>query len=48
MHTLAGRKMGRGLDRFRTEGARLIPPPTGDDEYEEAAYAMWALKQQSK
>ena len=30
-HTLAGRKLGRGLDHFRQEGARLVPPPTGDD-----------------
>jgi hypothetical protein len=27
----------RGLDFFRTEGARLIPPPTADDLYESEA-----------
>ena len=27
-HTLAGQGMGRGLDHFRKEGAKLIPPPT--------------------
>jgi hypothetical protein len=27
-HTLAGRKLGRGLDHFRKEGAKLVPPPT--------------------
>jgi hypothetical protein len=29
-HTLAGRKLGRGLDHFRTEGAKLVPEPTAD------------------
>jgi replication-associated recombination protein RarA len=47
-HTLAGRKLGRGLDHFRSEGARLIPPPTGDDPYEDEAYRLWAIKQRSK
>ena len=27
-HTLKGKAMGRGLDHFRSEGAKLIPPPT--------------------
>ena len=27
--------MGRGLEHFRTEGTKLVPPPTGDDPYEE-------------
>jgi hypothetical protein len=30
-HTLAGKKQGRGLDHFRSEGARLIPEPTEPD-----------------
>jgi hypothetical protein len=47
-HTLAGRKLGRGLDHFRKEGARLVPPPTGDDPYEDEAYRLWAIKQQGK
>jgi replication-associated recombination protein RarA len=46
-HTLAGRKLGRGLDHFRTEGARLVPPPTADDPYEDEAYRLWALKQRA-
>ncbi|WP_375784643.1 hypothetical protein ACE10Z_33685 [Bradyrhizobium sp. Pha-3] len=37
-HTLAGRKLGRGLDHFRGEGAKLVPPPTADDPYEDEAY----------
>jgi hypothetical protein len=37
MHTTKGKAMGRGLDHFRQEGARLIPPPTGDDPYEDEA-----------
>jgi hypothetical protein len=47
-HTLAGCKLGRGLDHFRKEGAKLIPPPTADDAYEDEAYRLWAIKQRSK
>src|SRR5258705_181611 len=47
-HTLAGKKLGRGLDHFRKEGARLIPEPTADDPYEGEAYRLWAIKQQRK
>jgi len=47
-HTLAGRKMGRGLDHFRKEGAKLVPPPTADDPYEDEAYRLWQIKQQGK
>jgi replication-associated recombination protein RarA len=46
-HTLAGRKLGRGLDHFRQEGAKLIPPPTAVDPYEDEAYRLWTIKQQS-
>jgi hypothetical protein len=44
-HTIAGKKLGRGLDHFRKEGAKLVPPPTGDDPYEDEAYRLWAIKQ---
>jgi hypothetical protein len=44
-HTLEGRKMGRGLEHFRREGARLMPSPTGDDPYEGEAYRLWQIKQ---
>jgi hypothetical protein len=47
-HTLAGRKLGRGLDHFRKEGAKLAPEPTGDDPYEDEAYRLWTIKQRSK
>jgi hypothetical protein len=47
-HTLAGRKLGRGLDHFRKEGAKLIPPPTEPDPFEDEAYRLWAIKQQRK
>jgi hypothetical protein len=46
-HTLTGRRLGRGLDHFRKEGARLIPEPE-PDPYIEEAYRLWAVKQQSK
>jgi replication-associated recombination protein RarA len=47
-HTLAGRKLGRGLDHFRSEGAKLIPEPTEPDPYIEETYRLWALKQRRK
>ena len=48
MHTMKGKAIGRGLDHFRKEGAKLMPPPTGDDPYEAEAYRLWQIKQQSK
>ena len=48
MHTMKGKAMGRGLDHFRKEGAKLVPPPTADDPYEDEAYRLWAIKQQGK
>jgi hypothetical protein len=47
-HTMKGKAMGRGLDHFREHGAKLIPPPTGDDPYIEEAYRLWAIKQQRR
>jgi replication-associated recombination protein RarA len=47
-HTLAGRKLGRGLDHFRKEDAKLIPPPTDDDPYEDEAFRLWQIKRQRK
>jgi hypothetical protein len=37
IHPMKGKAMGRGLDHFRSEGAKLVPPPTGDDPYIEEA-----------
>jgi hypothetical protein len=45
---IKGEAMGRGLDHFRREGAKLVPPPTDDDPYEGEAYRLWAIKQRSK
>jgi hypothetical protein len=47
-HTLAGKKLGRGLDHFRKEGAKLIPEPTDPDLYVDKAYRLWAIKQRGK
>ena len=47
-HTLTGRKLGRGLDHFRSEGAKLVPPPKEPDPFEDEAYRLWAIKQRSK
>ena len=43
-HTIEGRRMGRGLDHFRTEGTKLVPPAERDDPYESEAFRLWALK----
>ena len=43
-HTTEGKRMGRGLDHFRSEGTKLVPPPSSDDPYIEEAYRLWALK----
>jgi replication-associated recombination protein RarA len=47
-HTLAGKKLGRGLDHFHREGALLIPEPTAPDPYIEEAYRLWQIKQQAR
>jgi len=41
-HTIKGRRMGRGLDHFRTESTRLRPTPKKPDPYEAEAYELWA------
>ena len=48
MHTMKGKAMGRGLDHFRSEGAKLIPSPTEPDAFEDEAYRLWAIKQRGK
>lgn len=45
---MKGKAKGCGLDHFRKEGAKLIPPPTADDPYEDEAYRLWTIKQRSK
>lgn len=45
-HTWLGKKKGRGLEHFRTEGTKLIPDP-GKDKYEDEAYEMWAKWEKS-
>ncbi len=44
-HTLAGKRAGRGLEFFRAESTKLVPPPAERDAYEDEAYRMWALKE---
>ena len=39
-HTSKGKRMGRGVDFFLKEGARL-QPPAGPDEYEVEARRFW-------
>jgi replication-associated recombination protein RarA len=48
MHTFEGRKLGRGLQHFREEGAKLVPP-VEPDQYESEAYRWLEAKaKQSK
>src|SRR3977135_1834906 len=47
-HTQKAKRMGRGLDHFRKEGAKLVPPPTDGDPYEAEAYRLWQIKNGSK
>ena len=48
MHTMKRKAMGRGLDHFRKEGAKLISKPTEPDLYIEEAYRLWQIKAQGK
>ncbi|WP_157643155.1 hypothetical protein [Bradyrhizobium sp. WSM4349] len=48
INTIKGKAMGRGLQHFREEGAKLVPPRTADDPYEDEAYRLWAIKQQGQ
>lgn len=43
MHTSEGKRLGRGLDHFRTVGALLQGNPP-KDAFEDEAYEMWAIK----
>lgn len=40
-HTRRGRKMGRGLEHFRQEGAKLDKPVAESDSYIDDAYRFW-------
>jgi hypothetical protein len=48
MHTMKGKAMGRALDHFRKEGAKLVPEPTEPDLYIEEAYWLRTIKRQGK
>ena len=41
-----GKRMGRGLDHFRKEGAKLIPPPTGAEmiPMRTKPIGLWTMK----
>jgi replication-associated recombination protein RarA len=47
MHTIEGKKRGRGVEFFRTESTKLVPP-SEKDAYEDEAYRMWELKAKAK
>ncbi len=46
-HTLAGKRMGRGLDYFREQSTKLVNSDGSEvpeDEYADEAYRLWRLK----
>ena len=43
MHTMRGKRMGRGLKHFREVGTKLVPQPE-PDKYEKDAYRLWELR----
>jgi len=47
-HTVTGKRLGRGLDHFLAEGAKLVPPPNTKDAYEDEAYRLWKLKERTR
>ena len=45
-HTMKGKRMGRGVEFFRAESTKLVPPQAGaPDAYEDEAYKMWEEKE---
>jgi hypothetical protein len=48
MHTLKGKAMGRGLDQIRSRRAKPVPAPTEPDPFEDEAYRLWVIKQQTR
>lgn len=44
-HTYEGKRMGRGIDYFRAESAKLVHEPDEPDPYIEEAYRLWKLKE---
>lgn len=43
-HTAAGKRLGRGLEYFRTESTKLVPEPEHPDPYEDEAFRLLAIK----
>lgn len=43
-HTSRGRKLGRGVEYFRMESTKLVPPPEKPDAYIEECYRLRHLK----
>lgn len=46
-HNLEGRKRGRGVEHFRSEGTQLHPAPAEPDQYEREAFELW-LRQEAE
>jgi len=46
-HTMKGKSQGRGLEYFREESTKLVPP-VEKDPYEDEAYEMWVKRDQHK
>lgn len=48
VHTLQGKRMGRGLSHFLEEGAKLVPPQKKADAYQAEAVRLWQTKYTKK
>jgi replication-associated recombination protein RarA len=44
MHTMKGKRMGRGLQHFLEEGCKLEPAPQIEDKYKPEAIRLWSKK----
>ncbi len=47
-HTMKGKRLGRGLEFFRSESTKLVPEPIEHDPYEDEAYRLLALNKPTK
>jgi hypothetical protein len=46
-HTSQGKRMGRGLEHFRDEGTKLVPPAE-PDQWQDEAFRLWAVRDKAK
>lgn len=47
-HSHEGRKLGRGVEHFRSEAGRLFPAPAEKDPWEDEAYELWTRQEREE